>query len=425
MFYVNHNDMEDMFREAAENYQLSVDAATDWEKIDNAVHEKAAEKNQSHKNRKKDKYFIFWYLFFISISLFSYNIWNIESGKELLQKNTSSVNTSTVNKTKQSNHITAPIVNVDKLPIKKREGPDKAVLHKNKTVSAFNISSAIKGTNNKTGLLFRREENNNMENENSLENKSRNFYSIVPLLNQLKIFNDPKINSNKNLPYVINYENNNQVVNSYKSDNVSLKRSKSHFYAGLIAGPDLTFVRFQKTNGVGINFGLTAGYSLNNKWSIETGVLFDIKKYYTKGEYFNKRRVPDFSYVDLLSINGNCNMIEIPVNVQYKFASNKTHNWIIAFGSSSFLMTKEYYNYSAIANGENQQGEFTHYPSSSHLFATVNLSAGYETKLSNTLRLNIQPYFKVPIAGIGTGNLHMYSTGFNLEIVKSFPGTCH
>ncbi|HXL56852.1 MAG TPA: outer membrane beta-barrel protein, partial [Chitinophagaceae bacterium] len=184
---------------------------------------------------------------------------------------------------------------------------------------------------------------------------------------------------------------------------------------------DLTFVKFQKIKGIGITFGLIGGYNINSKWSIETGVLLNTKKYYTKGKYFDKSNIPDFSNVSFLSVSGICNMIEIPINVRYRFASNKNnHNWTATLGTSSYLMTKEYYDYSAIVNGENQQGEFTHYPSSKHLFAVINLGAGYERKISNGFSLRAEPYFKVPVSGIGTGNLHMSSTGITLGITKSF-----
>ncbi len=220
---------------------------------------------------------------------------------------------------------------------------------------------------------------------------------------------------------MIEVTNNKQANNFFVYNSIVIKKKQPGFYTGLLIAPDFTFVKFQKTNGIGIDFGLIGGYTLNNKWSIETGVLFNMKKYYTKGEYFDKRNVPDFANVSSLSINGSCNMIEIPINVRYRFASNKNnHNWTVAAGTSSYLMTREYYDYSAIANGEDQHGEFTHYPSSKHLFATVNLNTGYEIKIGNTLSLRAEPYFKIPIKGIGTGNLHMSSTGINLGITKSF-----
>ncbi len=425
MFYLNHDNIEGLIREAAKNYQINTDKAFDWDRIDNAIHDTADNKNEPPETEKKKKRrFIFWGLLLMSIGLFSYNIWNAESVKKHLQKNASHENMSTGNN---------EIINIaDNIPnkVKSREADNN---RESNSKEGNNIISPAGNTlrttksvlqTNLSKDLFRLKKDEGDKIDNVITDREVNSYNTVSFLNQSEIseiFNHQKIDINKSLPYMVELANNKQANIFFVNNSVVIKKKQPCFYTGLLVAPDFTFVKFQKINGIGIGFGLIGGYALNNKWSIETGVLFNMKKYYTKGEYFDKSNVPDLANASFLSISGSCNMIEIPINVRYRFASNKNnHNWTASVGTSSYLMTKEYYDYSAIVNGENQQGEFTHYPSSKHLFATINFSAGYERKISNTLSLRAEPYFKIPMKGIGTGNLRMSSTGINLGITKSF-----
>ena len=41
MFYVNNDDMEELFQQAAERYPLKTDGVADWEKVSAALREDA------------------------------------------------------------------------------------------------------------------------------------------------------------------------------------------------------------------------------------------------------------------------------------------------------------------------------------------------------------------------------------------------
>jgi hypothetical protein len=112
-------------------------------------------------------------------------------------------------------------------------------------------------------------------------------------------------------------------------------------------------------------------------------------------------------------------MIELPLNIRYKFSSGSNHNFTAAAGTSSYFMTKESYNYSMKEWGETVDGNFSNHPSSARLFTVINVSAGYEKKMNN-LSLLIEPYYKAAVKGIGTGNLNMSSAGINIGIKKYF-----
>ncbi|MEO6490956.1 MAG: hypothetical protein ABIO04_13525, partial [Ferruginibacter sp.] len=56
---------------------------------------------------------------------------------------------------------------------------------------------------------------------------------------------------------------------------------------------------------------------------------------------------------------------------------------------------------------------------STSLAAVINLSAGYTYKLGKILDLRVEPYVKLPLNKIGTGNLPIESAGVIVGISKA------
>src|SRR4051794_13926412 len=107
MFYLRYDDIEGLFREAAENYQINPEEAFDWNKINRSVHEQPNEEKKPEPKKNKKGGFILWFLLLLSIGLLSYNIWSIESEKKLLQQNISDVNKSKPDNVKDNTNLSA------------------------------------------------------------------------------------------------------------------------------------------------------------------------------------------------------------------------------------------------------------------------------------------------------------------------------
>ncbi len=58
-------------------------------------------------------------------------------------------------------------------------------------------------------------------------------------------------------------------------------------YLGFVGGPLLTEVKSQGSKKAGYDIGLFAGYTLNKKFSIETGFYYTHQYFYVSGEYYN------------------------------------------------------------------------------------------------------------------------------------------
>ena len=155
--------------------------------------------------------------------------------------------------------------------------------------------------------------------------------------------------------------------------------------------------------------------------SIETGLVLDQKNYSTKGEYFDKSNIHYFDNAQLLKASGYCRMFDIPLNIKYDISTRKNHTWFVTAGLSSYLMNKEFYNFDYIKDGMQRNGGYPYYHTTKDWFTVANFSAGYQLQMANKINLRIEPYYKLPLSGVGTGNLKISSAGINVGVTRRIP----
>ncbi|HVW60025.1 MAG TPA: outer membrane beta-barrel protein [Puia sp.] len=207
--------------------------------------------------------------------------------------------------------------------------------------------------------------------------------------------------------------------NAPRKDKIKLQKPKSHFYVGILGSPDLSTIKMQSVKKVGYNFGLLLGYSLNSRWAIETGLYYDRKKYYTDGEYFSKEKQPRLYYYDIKTVDGFCDMWEIPLNVRYNFSRGDKMNWFATGGLSNYLMTGETYSFSGSSPmNPNWHQTWPYKTPYKYWFSILNLSVGYERRLGKIGNLRLEPFVRVPLTGVGTGSLSIMSAGLNIGITR-------
>lgn len=207
-------------------------------------------------------------------------------------------------------------------------------------------------------------------------------------------------------------------IDSAISGPVKKEKQKSSFYVGIIAGPDISTVKYQSIKNAGFSVGIAGGYTFSKRWSVETGLIYTSKKYYTDGKYFDKTKsgIPSSVYVE--SLDGSCNMFEVPVSVRYDFSTNR-NRFFATLGATSYFMKKEKYTYDAYASGSYYEGHRSYNNSGNYFFSNMHLSVGYNRQLSNKINLRIEPYIKVPIRDIGIGSLPITSSGIYFSVMQS------
>ena len=195
-----------------------------------------------------------------------------------------------------------------------------------------------------------------------------------------------------------------------KKTNTALKQSKG-FYVGLFAGPDVSTVKFQSVNNLGFSLGAIIGYRFSNRLSIETGLTWDKKYYYSNGEYYKGVTLPANTTLD-----GNCSMFEIPVDIRLDFATKKNHGFFAKTGLSSYLMTSENYTF----NYPNYSRPWKNDTLKNNIFSILQVSGGYERVINDKTKIRVEPYVKIPLQGVGKGDMPIASFGIYIGITHSF-----
>ncbi len=429
------DDMDDIFKRAAENYSLNTDSA-DWNQVSKAL----PVKSDSLKgvNTKKSSRKLLWLLLLLPIVavLYILPVNNVrkntykdklsgqhqhgvagKNGKEDLVKHNMSKetysgtnNSSTYNK--NINKTTGKISNSSShhysfnRHIQVKAGAGKE--NENISVASVSLQVIKNATANK-------DEDQNDKTSNNTEASA----TIKPLNNGKEAF----INSETQSPEVKTDRNkapdSNTVNQVVVSKGVKAKSRTPRVYAGVIGGGDISTIRLQKINKTGFTGGIVAGYKLNKRWSIESGFYIDKKSYYTDGKYFDSKEVYIPSYTKIENLDGNCHMIELPLNVRYNLRINKKSTWFALIGTSSYLMKKEDYKYRYMSYGEVKEKQLSYKNSSKNWASILNISAGYSVNVGNAAALRIEPYIKIPFKGVGIGRLPITSSGIYFGFTKN------
>ena len=88
-----------------------------------------------------------------------------------------------------------------------------------------------------------------------------------------------------------------------------------------------------------------------------------------------------------------------------------------SLGFASLLMKKETYDYHYERwNGMAAYSEHSYQTGIFHPFASAYLGAAYNYKLNRKLSVSAAPFLKVPLYGVGEGNVKITSTGLMMGL---------
>lgn len=437
MQYVN-DDMDELFKRAAENYPLDTNSAN-WNKVLAALQNQTEAKPVPGKKGNKNGRLLWLLLLlpigFICNQLYSPGTVNNEGiSKGSVQDETlRSVGKSDQQTNNKENRVTTSSENVtsnNDVTITGKINENSS--SKNETVNTPGLSSlSVQKTSSQlyTGTSKNRSKAypSTFNNVNLKSKGNKDDFKDDATENYRKYVSEIAFSrSLRNLPPNMFSRKFDPLINSPEEDSkqpVHVARRK-RFYGGVMGGVDVTTIKFQKVENAGKTFGILLGYQLNKKWSIESGVYLERKYYYTEGKYFNESKIyqnmPSNYWLD--NISGNCKMIEIPVSLKYNLASRKNSEWFATIGTSSYLMKKESYAYdyyygSTWSYGRHEK-EFTN--STKNFFSNVSVSAGYTHRLGNIANLRVEPYLKLPVSKMGIGDLPLFSTGLQVGLTRKF-----
>lgn len=209
----------------------------------------------------------------------------------------------------------------------------------------------------------------------------------------------------------------------------SPKKRDKNVVLGLYAGSFINYAEGSESN-INLGAGISSDFRINNRLKLSTGINLS-KNSLTYNEdtpsnaYGSFQPASGFAASTLVSVNNYqaelLNM-EIPVNLKYSFSPGKNSAYIQA-GLSSGTYLNEHYainfnNFNSLIGAAVAQDEqviskkFNHFD----LMRTVNLSFGFNTKISKNQSIGIEPFIKYPLGGLGSENLKFGSSGINIKM---------
>ncbi|MEO5996202.1 MAG: hypothetical protein ABIN89_05720 [Chitinophagaceae bacterium] len=196
---------------------------------------------------------------------------------------------------------------------------------------------------------------------------------------------------------------------------------RNGFYWGAVLGPSGNQVKNQRLKKPGYDIGLVAGYQFNKKLSIEAGLLFEKKYYFSDGKYFNMAKAGASMPVGMkiLSLDGSFSVFEVPIKLRYNLAGNNTRHFYITSGISTYIITNEYNKYTAVINGVQQNVTGDYNNMSRYAAAVVDAGFGFDNSIGRNSRVRIEPYIQVPLQGIGIGSLQVTTVGLHLGLLRA------
>jgi hypothetical protein len=439
MQYVN-DDMDDLFRRAAENYPLDTSGA-DWKKVLTMLEGNEGKDVSEKKPNKNGR--LLWLLLLLPLGLIcnqlytpslfnnggTTGVYQPKANTSREQNGKSGVSNESTPSTSISRdkEMTSNSQTTDDKTVKdgsKKQalasGPETAITtSSNKTQNQHRISSQKYTGRDRTTSPSQLAEEKVAEEAtlagavSSNEQQDLNNRRYVSGVADRSGIHAPLVVANKDLTPAVTTPG---VTSSQK-----LVMKPKKFYAGFFGGIDATTIKLQKIENAGFSYGVLAGFQLNSKWSIEMGAYVERKYYYSEGKYFNTSKIYMPPNSSISEVSGNCKMIEVPLSARYLFGVHKQSSWFGTLGLTSYFMTQENYTYDYYYGSVGPVPHTKEYNNSStNLFSNFSLSAGYTHTLGKFAEVRIEPYFKLPLSGLGIGSLPLFSMGLQAGITKKF-----
>jgi hypothetical protein len=193
----------------------------------------------------------------------------------------------------------------------------------------------------------------------------------------------------------------------------------SRFGVRLALAPDINSTESTYSTPLGSSFGILIEYKLSKKFILQTGVTFSNKKYNGSfDDYHNFANTwMKFFTSKPISVNGQCTVIDIPINLRMNVFQKPNQMWFVSTGVSTYIMPTEGYTYN-FSWGPSKTVEWS--DNGKYNWSILNFSLGFEKQFSKHLYFQVEPYLKTPLSGLGRGGLNLYSSGLLFSTKYAF-----
>ncbi len=182
------------------------------------------------------------------------------------------------------------------------------------------------------------------------------------------------------------------------------KKDDHSFYLRLLASPDVSSISHGSATTTGSNYALLFEYQLTTRWSISSGTILSMKRYATDNEFTYGKYTAD-------RMAGACRVLDIPINIYYRFRPQQKTSFYGSIGLSSYVMLEEDYTYTF--DSPTGSRDFTSNISgeNNEWFKMLNISFGVQYHVAPRFHLQVEPFIKAPLAGVGEWDVKLSSMG--------------
>jgi len=442
------NELDKLSREAAESYPLDQSPGS-WNKLHARLDAEMPEKTRR-------RYLLFLLLLLV-VGSGGFWISRMNSNDEVAQLNSESQTSPTTKANANADNLLAPTTSSSSTPDKANKKADASSvseaataqamkpIDKNTTEKSANGIQQTSGSKTNTashvkrvvrpdqtpgkktqvagGLVIYSHNKNKPKADKTKESLSDNDDVVASnpevKQNSAETTSAPK-NDEPSVQSSVKSEKKEQAVEATKkTDPVEKQRPQkdnTRWTFGAVYAPDISTVNFTHTQPLGLNLGVTVDYRLNDRFSLQTAFIYTKKNYKLNGDDYHPPKGSWFDYVNMKDVTGSCSMYDIPLNLRYNAVRKKSSKIFFTAGLSSYLMKNEDYSYYFYYQGVPTTRDRSYPTNDDYILSVLNISAGFEKKLNNSFSLQVEPFFKQSLTGVGFGEISLNSTGIYFSL---------
>lgn len=195
-----------------------------------------------------------------------------------------------------------------------------------------------------------------------------------------------------------------QVLTSTPSQSRNRDRG---FFLGLRAGVDLSGTDLTNDPRWGYRYGVMMGYDFG-PITIQTGILPSVVDYTAYGDEY---QFPSWYYYQASKTIGTCTMYEIPLEVKWDISNH----WSVLVGATSYYIDRQDYKFEYdMISSTGLITNYTHDEDTTQWFRHMHfgITRGWDF---GRHRLELTPYYQIPLKGIGIGSVKWKSLGLQVQ----------
>lgn len=406
----DHNDIEEIFKKGTQRHEFQYDPHA-WEKMEGLL------------DRQKRKKFLFWFMGISSALLIgAFGLFLlIPSNDAFVNQGTQEVVEHTKRKSSGSveelNKTSAIIEEEATESVKASSLKDLNKLSKKSSSQRNNLITINTGSETQS-LKFGRssiippaDEKNVREIQINNELSGADVTAVTKANDKKGMLQQLNSLDFKLLPVSLGHISS-QPITVFEEDEQS--SGSPLFQVSVYAAAETSWTPNGEYSNLDYSIGLQVSYLLNDKLSVFVGGDYRYDTYIAEGMDYNAEDgfwgnagMPEY-------INASCDMVEITAGVNYAFNGLHNSGFIANAGLVSNIMVNEFYNYHFEDRSHNFHSSWVN--SNSTIIGNLDLGFGYRQMIGNRYFIDVTPYAKLPINGIGHGNLMLSSFGIRMQV---------